>query len=318
MNALASEIWSRATPPGTVGTSDQFWVPGNFHHPTARFGVPEIGTYLGLWSGAPESEADVHRSIYQGALLVLIDYAGRSHGAETTFNILTPSRQSGRRTKETEIVRTLLLRQRASGRLGTRAVPARQAAAIINDSVTWAGSAALTSLGTHGATTAPEGGWEPLGWPVLEPISPVSADDEAGTLARFQGMLAAWKGRLFTGTFERLGRQLPYLLDDEEELAALSHTADAASFAALLSYLAVRPWIKAPSLTLTRNGIFVANWRPAAEAKARLSVEFTDEKRVRWSAVDVRNAKSSTMTGGICSVSDLDEHLRCYRSWFCL
>lgn len=157
-----------------------------------------------------------------------------------------------------------------------------------------------------------------MGWPVLEPISPAPADDAAGTLARFQGMLEAWKGRLFTGTFERLGRQLPYLLEDEEELAALSHTADAASFAALLSYLAVRPWIKAPSLTLTRNGTFVANWRPVADAKARLSVEFTDEKRVRWSAVDVRNAHAPTMTGGTCSVSDLDEHLRRYRSWFCL
>ena len=286
MNALTSEIWSRATPPGTVGTSDRFCLPDNFYHPTAKLGVPEIGTYHGLWSGAPESAADVHGLIYQGTFFA-----------------------------------TLLRNQRASARLGTgAAVATRQTAVIINDSATWVGSAATARFGAHGPTTAPEaqGGWEPLGWPVLEPISPAPADDEAGTLARFQGMLEAWKGRLFTGTFERLGRQLPYLLEDEEELAALSRAADAASFAALLSYLAVRAWIKAPSLTLTRNGIFIANWRPTAEAKARLSVEFTDEKRVRWSAVDVRNAKASTMTGGICSVSDLDEHLRRYRSWFCL
>lgn len=318
MNGHESEVWSRATPPSIVGISDWFCAPGS---PPARLGVPEIGTYDDLGSGALESGANVRGPICLGAFFVpinyadCVNYANCNQGAETR-----PLQESGRRTRQTEIVRTLIS-QRASARVGIRApVATRQTAVFINNSVTWLSSAATARFSTHGATTTPEaqGGCEPLGWLAFEPVLPVPADDEAGTLARFQGVLETWKGRLFTGTLERVGRQLPYLLEDEEELAALSHTPDAASFVALLSYLAVRPWIKAPSLTLTRNGIFVANWRPAAQSKARLSVEFTDEKRVRWSAVDVRSAQASTMIGGICSVSDLDEHLRCYRSWFCL
>jgi hypothetical protein len=145
-----------------------------------------------------------------------------------------------------------------------------------------------------------------------------SVVDDPSTLARFRRILETWRGRLFTGTRDRLDRQLSYLLEDEEDLAELSRTPDPKTFEALLSYLAARQWIKAPSLTLTREGIFVANWRPASVEKARLSIDFLDETRVRWSAVDARKPKAPTMAGGLCSVSDLDEHLRPYRGWLCL
>jgi hypothetical protein len=115
-----------------------------------------------------------------------------------------------------------------------------------------------------------------------------------------------------------MNRQLSHLLEDEGDLAELLRAPDPKSFEALLTYLAARPWAKAPSMTLTREGFFVANWRPAAQEKARLSVDFLDEERVRWSAVDARDAKSPTMTGGICSILELDEHLGRYRDWLVL
>ncbi len=154
---------------------------------------------------------------------------------------------------------------------------------------------------------------------LADPMPADASVDETSTLARFRKILETWRGRLFTGTLDRLDRQLSHLLEDEEDLAELSRTPDPRTFEALLSYLAARPWIKAPSLTLTRDGIFVANWRPAREAKARLSLDFLDERRVRWSAADARDErKGPTMAGGVCSLSDLDEHLRPYRGWICL
>jgi hypothetical protein len=152
----------------------------------------------------------------------------------------------------------------------------------------------------------------------LDLITPKSAEEDIRTLTRFQTILDGWKGKLFTNTLERLRAQLSYLLADEEELNELLQAPGTKSFEALLGYLAARPWIKAPSLTLTRNGVFVANWRPAREAKARLSVDFINEKRARWSGVDAQDADAPTMAGGVCSVSDLDEHLRPYRGWICL
>jgi hypothetical protein len=139
-------------------------------------------------------------------------------------------------------------------------------------------------------------------------------EEESSTLSRFQKVLETWNGLLFTNTRERLSRQLTYLLEDEEDLAGAGEPG-ARSFEALLGYLSARPWVGAPSLTLTRNGIFVANWRPAAQAKARLSVDFMDENRARWSAADAREGQAPTMTGGICSISELDEYLGRYQSW---
>jgi hypothetical protein len=153
---------------------------------------------------------------------------------------------------------------------------------------------------------------------LADPMPADASVDETSTLARLRKILETWRGRLFTGTLDRLDRQLSYLLEDEEDLAELSRTPDPKIFEALLSYLAARPWIKAPSLTLTRDGIFVANWRPTSNEKARLSIDFLDDNRVHWSAVDARNPKMPTMTGGLCSFSDLDEHLRPYRGWLCL
>lgn len=143
-------------------------------------------------------------------------------------------------------------------------------------------------------------------------------EHDTSTLSRFRKTLETWKGHLFTETLNHLDRQLSYLLEEEEDLAELSHAPDPKSFEALLSYLAARPWIKAPSLTLTRNGAFVANWRPTDDAKARLSVDFLDERRVRWSAIDARNPKAPTMAGGTCPASNLDQQLRPYRGWICL
>jgi hypothetical protein len=149
----------------------------------------------------------------------------------------------------------------------------------------------------------------------LRPSDP--AESDSNTLSRFQSVLETWKGRLFTGTWDRLNRQLSYLLEDEEDLAE-SGPPDTRSFEALLSYLAARPWVRAPSVTLTKTGVFVASWRPASGAKARLSVDFMDEKRVRWSAADAREGKTPAVTGGTCSVSELDEHLGKYQSWMSL
>ncbi len=132
--------------------------------------------------------------------------------------------------------------------------------------------------------------------------------DETSTLSRFQQELERWNGRLITGTWEGLLRQLSYLLEDEEDLAD-GAAPDAKSFEALSGYLAARPWVKAPSLTLTRSGIFVGNWRPNSGAKARLFVDFIDEKRVRWSAADAREGKPPASTGGICCSLGMDEHL---------
>ena len=143
------------------------------------------------------------------------------------------------------------------------------------------------------------------------------AENESSALFRFQRCLEAWRGRLFTGTRDRLNRQLLYLFEDEEDLAE-GGVPDMRSFEALLNYLAVRPWIKAPSLTLTQSGVFVAHWRPVAQAKARLSVDFIDEKRVRWSAADARQGDTPSITGGICPVSELDDHLGKYQSWMSL
>lgn len=139
-----------------------------------------------------------------------------------------------------------------------------------------------------------------------------------GALARFQSILEKWRGNLLTVTLNRVKRQLSYLLGDQEDLAELSGGPDRKSFEALLAYLAARPWTRAPSLTLTHEGIFVGNWRPAIEQKARLSVDFIDDKHVQWSAVDARDGESPTMTGGICPISRLDDQLAGYRGWLLL
>ena len=80
-------------------------------------------------------------------------------------------------------------------------------------------------------------------------------EHDTSTLSRFRKTLETWKGHLFTETLNHLDRQLSYLLEEEEDLAELSHAPDPKSFEALLSYLAARPWIKAPSLTLTETGL---------------------------------------------------------------
>jgi hypothetical protein len=148
------------------------------------------------------------------------------------------------------------------------------------------------------------------------PIGLVRTVEEAGTAARFHKILETWKGRLFTGLMDRLAKQLSYLLGDEEDLAELLRAPDVKSFENFLSYCADRPWVKAPSLTLTRNGNFVANWRPAPHVKARVSIEFMADRRVRWSAADAENTGSlPTIIGGVCSISELDEHLGHYREW---
>jgi hypothetical protein len=138
--------------------------------------------------------------------------------------------------------------------------------------------------------------------------------EETNTVAQFRKVMEGWRGRLFTKTLDALDRQISYLLENEEDLAELSRAPDPKSFGTLLRYLSARWWVKAPSLTLTRHGVFVASWRPTPSAKARLSIDFLDHDRARWSAVDARE-KAPTMAGGLCPVSNLDEYLRPYISW---
>ncbi len=146
-------------------------------------------------------------------------------------------------------------------------------------------------------------------------LPPATAISDGGHLAWFQERVAAWRGRLLGDTLARLSRQISYLLEDEEDLGDLSHSPDEKSFDALLEYLAGHPWIKAPSLTLSRNGYFVAHWRPAGERKARISIEFRGEKRVRWSVADGRDTGVPTVVGGICSILELEGYLERHRNW---
>jgi hypothetical protein len=147
-------------------------------------------------------------------------------------------------------------------------------------------------------------------------ITPTADHDTFSTaVEQFEAIIDVCKGRLAPSTFESLKRQLPYTLGDDEELSEPMQRPDAASFGAMLTYLAKHHWIKPPSLTLTRNGIFVANWRLGREQKARLSVDFLDEKRARWSAVDSRDVETPTMVGGVCPMSRLEAHLRIYKNW---
>jgi hypothetical protein len=153
----------------------------------------------------------------------------------------------------------------------------------------------------------------------LNPLGTSAAELECATdegpLARSQRCLNAWTGRLLADTIARLGQQIAYLLEDEEDLSDLSSPPDTKSLDALLSYLASHRWIKAPSLTLSRNGRFVAHWRRANGERARISVEFIDGEHVRWSIADARDARAPTVVGGICSILELDEYLRHRRDW---
>lgn len=141
----------------------------------------------------------------------------------------------------------------------------------------------------------------------------IDSDPELVETAKWIQILAQWRNSLERDTVESIERQLPYLLNDE--FVDEDYHLSLSSFTTILNYLAERRWIKVPALTLTRNGIFVGNWRPARDEKARLSIDFIDNRRVRWSAVDIRDAEAPAMIGGLCPISELDAHLRFYRDW---
>ncbi|HYM30440.1 MAG TPA: hypothetical protein VEU47_04025 [Candidatus Cybelea sp.] len=138
----------------------------------------------------------------------------------------------------------------------------------------------LTRFGMSGALTASFGG-QVL---VLCPPSNRTAQSARfySQLQRYKAALAGWSARLPPMTYFVLERHLAAIFGDVDEVIS----AQSGSFDEILSYLASHRYLKPPSMQLRRDGIFSIAWSPGG--KARITLEFLGDGKVRCIAVDAR------------------------------
>ncbi|WP_420969317.1 hypothetical protein [Bradyrhizobium sp. B120] len=117
-----------------------------------------------------------------------------------------------------------------------------------------------------------------IGDPTSSPraVSPV--------LSKYLLLLAGRSAVLSENQFRSLARQLRALLSDLEEPSTLDGPRSVASFRGLIKFLTEkRP--SHPSLSISKDGLFVASWSP--KQRAELSLTFLDAEGGSWYALSL-------------------------------
>lgn len=106
----------------------------------------------------------------------------------------------------------------------------------------------------------------------------------SSSLSILLAFLALRRPVLTKEQFDALARQLEALLGDEESIDRVVNAQTVASFRGLIRFLvAFKP--THPSLSINRQGLFVASWSP--KKRAKLSLTFKDHQGGPWFAVSL-------------------------------
>ncbi len=121
-----------------------------------------------------------------------------------------------------------------------------------------------------------------------------------------RSMLAAFRGRLQSDSYQRILRRLPILLssDDWEDGDEMPSPE---SFRGMLKFLANHLRLRAPSIFLNRQGFFTCVWRPARDQLTSLA--FHPDGGVSW-IIFAPNADSEDGTDEVAGRSDAESVMR--------
>jgi hypothetical protein len=108
-------------------------------------------------------------------------------------------------------------------------------------------------------------------------------------LSAYLALLAIHRFVLTEAQFVALARQLEALLGDEDGMYGVLSARSFASFRGLIGFLAARKSSKIihPSLSISRQGLFIASWSP--KKRAKLSLTFDDHEGGSWFAVSLED-----------------------------
>jgi hypothetical protein len=109
-------------------------------------------------------------------------------------------------------------------------------------------------------------------------------------LSAYLALLAIHRFVLTEAQFVALARQLEALLGDEDGMYGVLSARSFASFRGLIGFLAALKSSKIihPSLSISRQGLFIASWSP--KKRAKLSLTFDDHEGGSWFAVSLEDA----------------------------
>lgn len=128
---------------------------------------------------------------------------------------------------------------------------------------------------------------------------PLDLTEQQPLVERFESLLSKLRTSLPNKTFLALQKQLRSLLADESDLDEAGVSPSVISFQGLLYFFRWNHVEHHPSISLDRNGNFVASW--GASGVSKLSLIFTGLTDGRWLAVDRSSGKIDKAAGKLSS-----------------